>query len=756
MAWLKAVGESLVLNTEDRDAIVVLHLGADSVDCVVLPLQRRGDFIVPVRDPKYFVESTSGGLEGDEGGSGRPFGKFQLVEQVLFRACEEAGINPTLSALWNAMLNVDLLRVHNSDRKASGIWYVGDDCAGDKWARYPQSLSDPTSLGSMPMGSPTRISDFVLGLEGDSGVASQDLWRDFMASKLQAVVGKASGLNVRGAVLSGFGEGPGKESWRELFEPILSAGMAEAEEPAVDFFWMPAGTLDVATGCRIYGERIENGEPTYLDTLPVFETLVLKDEVPDWISMLPQRYVDGGESVEHEIPFGRLLLQANKKKLVVSLRIGSRSEEDLSTRVAHVSFPSETSEDMPIRAEIKMRPAGGRPTVEFIPQDREFLERTRIFLDFERMSEEVLENRLPYPKVEVPPGQQPQEPHEVAVDDWALTNDWSHVIHQYLGSTCGEGNWQESVKDVRQRVSQSSARQDLGTARPPRARPVGVNGEAPTPEGRQVVRQLIDRMESDIEEMRVSALPPTRRKPALSSLVTAVTWFYCAVSEELTGYIFQELEKCGDGKPTEISAQNLTYASARTAYTAELARVFFVAMRKKADQRVRKDPSKRYFANQWNTGARTILTHYAEAAGGLTGDLVDSFFFRIPGDLDSWSSEFNEGKGHVGCAQLMLLTIYLLRYRITEPDYMGPSEDHHGDESQGSDSKRQRLFDAIELVERRIDARGDDAHYAQQQAFDRLREACGWLRDWLNKRGNPEVLRYLEEMFVEAGGDDRP
>jgi len=174
-----------------------------------------------------------------------------------------------------------------------------------------------------------------------------------------------------------------------------------------------AGVL-LADGAGLFLGRYLTGQPTYLDTLPSIEVVVIRDGEPAWEPLIDQqdRYVSGARIHTYETVGSRFKIRADEQKLTLSVM-----QEGYSTaREVEEDLQADLKADVPIRLRIEIGAGQGNPKVEVLPVRTGDLLGQRIYLDWNRARdtgqsrEEVLEN--------IPKTYPPLEPRHSSRDRW--------------------------------------------------------------------------------------------------------------------------------------------------------------------------------------------------------------------------------------------------------------------------------------------------------------------------------------------------
>jgi hypothetical protein len=136
----------------------------------------------------------------------------------------------------------------------------------------------------------------------------------------------------------------------------------------------------VAEGAMAFALRRENGEPTYLDTLPKVKTILNVRGEPAWHDLLAgeHEWVPGGKTWQSEDDSFRYQIDRGQRELELVIH---REGAATCRRVA-IQFDRTTTEACPVALHIEIEPGQGNPRVEVVPEDRLLFRGRRLQLDW--------------------------------------------------------------------------------------------------------------------------------------------------------------------------------------------------------------------------------------------------------------------------------------------------------------------------------------------------------------------------------------
>ncbi len=193
----------------------------------------------------------------------------------------------------------------------------------------------------------------------------------------------------RGAVVSGpFAGMPfGKTTLGEHIARTLLGGTSQPVMVAD-----PSRNFDPTShGAAVFAARTDVGWPTYLDTLPKLELLVVRKGEPEWLDVLRDpklsedapRYVDGNSEWIRDPDLEGVSLPINEPRP----RFDLIQEGHPTARRAVALLPQAPTKKQPVFLNVRMRPASGFARIRVLPADADFVFQRPVLLDFQSMQD---------------------------------------------------------------------------------------------------------------------------------------------------------------------------------------------------------------------------------------------------------------------------------------------------------------------------------------------------------------------------------
>jgi len=353
MAWLERHGISLV-QPVDRETsigwILALHLGLDGVEATWV------DLILRPQNPGRVLPARR---RPDAPRSEADFAWTQWAATALSRAAEltfsRRGISGDGSSLWRYLWSSPGL-----------LEAIGSACGRAESCDY----GFPGGLGR------EVIHEFVSRLQVSELCSAANV------SRGQKREGPVVGAVVTGE-LARVVVGPmtlGRRAVEKFLGPRSGSVLVEGEEG------LECGAL--ARAAATYAFRKERGLATYLDTLPRMEVLLEHRARPKWCSLLKedQQYVEGGKTWSRDPDLGGLSIRRGQQEFNIPIWV----EGEEKVRTARFELPDPPREQVSSALRPKIEPAGGRASVELIPDKAGALGPRRILLHWDRARVGVL------------------------------------------------------------------------------------------------------------------------------------------------------------------------------------------------------------------------------------------------------------------------------------------------------------------------------------------------------------------------------
>lgn len=152
----------------------------------------------------------------------------------------------------------------------------------------------------------------------------------------------------------------------------------------------------LARGAHRFAASLANGHPTFLDTLPRLEMVILEKGEPTWTDLLEpeQKWVEGGK--EWQRPERVQGLRLSPKS--IDLKVAVAHEDFEHVREVVTSFQSTSEQTERVSLSVKMTPAQGNARIEVHPENESLFKNKRVFIDWKHMREFLDGNESPTDK----------------------------------------------------------------------------------------------------------------------------------------------------------------------------------------------------------------------------------------------------------------------------------------------------------------------------------------------------------------------
>lgn len=152
----------------------------------------------------------------------------------------------------------------------------------------------------------------------------------------------------------------------------------------------------LARGANRFATRLVSGLPTFLDTLPRLEMVILEKGEPTWIDLLDpeQKWVEGGK--EWQRPERVQGLRLSPKS--IDLKVAVAHEDFDHVREVITSVPPTSEQTERVNLSVKMTPAQGNARIEVHPENEAVFKNKRVFIDWKHMREFLDDHQNPTDK----------------------------------------------------------------------------------------------------------------------------------------------------------------------------------------------------------------------------------------------------------------------------------------------------------------------------------------------------------------------
>jgi hypothetical protein len=145
----------------------------------------------------------------------------------------------------------------------------------------------------------------------------------------------------------------------------------------------PNGML--ARGAYRFAERLDRGLPTYLDTLPRLEMVILEKGEPTWIDLLEpeQKWVEGGKEWRRPERVQNMSIAPSS----IDLKLAIAHEDFDHVREVVTAIPTVSKSTERVSLSVQMTPAQGNARIEIHPENQKLFGSHRVFIDWKHMTD---------------------------------------------------------------------------------------------------------------------------------------------------------------------------------------------------------------------------------------------------------------------------------------------------------------------------------------------------------------------------------
>jgi len=189
--------------------------------------------------------------------------------------------------------------------------------------------------------------------------------------------------NYAGIVFSGPLAAAKLNDQRQVHEFVLESLDTQSDCVLIEDDKIGRGLL--ARGAHRFAARLASDLPTFLDTLPRLEMVILEKGEPTWIDLLEpdQKWVEGGK--EWQRPERVQGLRLSPKSVDLKVAIAHEDFEHVREVVTNVPPTSDQTERVSLS--VKMTPAQGNARIEIHPENESLFKNKRVFIDWKHMRE---------------------------------------------------------------------------------------------------------------------------------------------------------------------------------------------------------------------------------------------------------------------------------------------------------------------------------------------------------------------------------
>lgn len=765
LAWLEKVGSQITEQLNKDDHIHVIYMGPDAVEFTTFRVRVRPHngrlYYLPLRDRPLDLP----GITGVDWAANLIEMAYKKIDQGAFW---QAFTN--FPEIWQTISEIDW-----DHGKLPRPW-----CLGNKWSIWNPPADISKNIYNVPAGGNGTLQEIIYKSYKLSTKREEE--NESVGEAFDRIIKQMTRVLPNGKLLGMIICGPlAPKQLPQWFLSNLNAlamkGLKIGHELSVPHFckvWL-CGNCDnaIAEGASIYGARILNQEPTYLDKLPQLSLLIVKDGSLEWVDIVEESECEGGETYYRKIE-GSFILKAKSNKLDIYLRKGFRqkttmhdslpdfglSEEWCSKiqetvsrlgsveavlnhrgwdshenarkfalsyaenkfketrksrspyRRGDIKFPIKPDHDVPLNINVEMRPASGLAKVKVVPQDDKILDGRSIIFDYSHM-EEVSE----IPKL---PRGWPEVVSIVCSSDTSVFS--SSVFSEFLSETVGDREYTELLDGVKNLLCRNVL--EWVNARSIWRKIIDQNGRAFNEEVQNVVDAISDKIGRDF-----NLLDTSHRSMAIKdNLIKRGTWLWARTPAPIIDFLVSYLDKTRSYSNTWLY---YTEAASRCFTQVGQYEILFKAIYRRM---INTHGNVVDFPIQAARSLWRVLIHRPNGQKGLNNQMAVAFINRAVSQIEGQVFERNFQKTFF---QAILLFFVLLRYRKIDAQFMSPDE-----------SRYRILFKKIDdcLTNAQIMCRQYD-----KQRSKKVIELLRGIMDYMYYKGAPGLIHQLRK---EAGDSD--
>ncbi|RJR23659.1 MAG: hypothetical protein C4582_05350 [Desulfobacteraceae bacterium] len=321
LAWLEEAGgdmKKVVVERNPEDFFIVLYLGVDSIECASFRIKIRADkkglyYVVPRRERPKGISPLAG---------------YDWAGNVLEKIVQENGEGAFWQALvsfpdiWETLAGRRLTRVD-----PPRIW--GLEKSYCLWEPDSNQLSD--IINTVKCGPSKMLREVQEGSCKVNGtIPCKSSWSERIAGIVHERLKTHEGGRLVGMIVCGPLTPPEPPSWLSSCFPELESRGLDTRGPwdlrEANRLWISPGETAIAQGCAIFQKRLQECQPTYLDTLPQYFLIVRESGGIKPFPLVDQQDVEGGDKYDKTI-VGKFKIEKNTRKLDIVISRHSSYEE---------------------------------------------------------------------------------------------------------------------------------------------------------------------------------------------------------------------------------------------------------------------------------------------------------------------------------------------------------------------------------------------------------------------------------------------
>ncbi len=755
LAWLDQVQDTFGDVTE-VDWMGVVYVGVDGIEFTAFKLRKQEyngtSFIIPVRERPQEGAGPNGadwvadGLEQIFGLDQRDVGAFWQV----FTNFPEAW-----SALARRTWDTSVLPRAWSRQGGWQGWVPPSNMA-DTFLHVQVGTSSTISRLFKPSCVQPRLIRRGRGKK----------WGEYLEDEAKKLTKIYRNGCLRGVVVCGPLAPVEVVKWLSPFLDKLSGGVVQGDaQPRVNSLWLASTCEDpIALGAQIYGKRLSDNQPTYLDTLPQISTLVLERGEYSWIHLVDTEECEGGKEYENEINNKFLISKEydwvgfylKKEEIQNDLSDDYVDDYGLSKdfirpiqnvvkslgsfeavlyddrydrnakakkyftnyaeffynsinkrtpyRYGVVRFPISPLKDTVLDLKVKMRPASGQARVQIVPHESDFLQGRRIFFDYLKMEdvEKLPERKLGWPEI-----------IEMDLSNSPDVFSSDQAIYDYLNCDISRRNYLDILDNAKNEWTKSVAAWDNGTQI--WLKKIDQNGKSGSACAQKTVDALAKKIEIDFASLNMRSADPN----ILEKLIIRGSWLWLSSPLSIVSY----LEKYLSNTRPQYGAQwNYFIESASRCFISKYScDILFNAIY----DRVVSHTNNPFPMNSARSIYR-ILMYRNDGQDSLSNIFVHAFLNEACNIIDNQVSQNNLERLFF---QGILLFLVLLRYRKVDENFLNPNDAEYKD-----------IFDRIEKILNKAKDSAVKRNFATSLRISNLMDE---IKKYMYYEGTPGIIKII-------------
>lgn len=618
LAWLDKVQDQFGKSIHPEDFILVAHIGPDCVEFTTFRLRERvynnKRFVISLREQPKVELSLCGCDWGTE------------LVRYIFKTDD-----PT--TIWQVLTNIHEIweilaqRPWNKEQLPR-VWSRGNPDNTWEWDLWEPEETVRDVIWQLEARDSQCLEELTKkNCAHKRSVSSYNSWHKLLQKGVLDSLNNHKDGKLRGVILSGPLASINPVSWlKDIIHVLESRGLCAliTQEAKLDQIWAPSLNEDIVSeGAYIYGKRLTNDEPTYLDILSQLYTLAERRGIRDWIKLLKEKdlEVEGGKP--HQNKLEKIFSLRRGKKILDAYLKKASSAIYKKTRF---HFPYAPLRDMPLDMNICVASAGGLAQVELVPEEKEFLGGARIFLDYNNMEDTI--TLPPPPKLGFPPITNIQgDPHDAKI----FNQNFQAMCNYFLNKDINNPEYIRIVRKLRDKL------REIGKV-------INQDGITGTQEGQKIINKISEKLGNDLD--MVESCEKNRKSERV--ICSAATWLFGAASPKIYKYLRKRLEM-------DISRHVVDGAGRCFKEDDDIKLFYKVAARQPQ------------FNTYWMCAIWRILSLRKRAHDIMERSHAEKFIVHA---LYIMEKETNENTYAIKFLQAARMAFYLLRFRIKDPKFL--------------------------------------------------------------------------------------